>query len=80
MLPTTGLAAARDPVTVRVAIQKVLDALWTQVVPAVMWGGMGFAGLKVRLNYEGTLVDGLGAAIDKVLSTLNPPAHQSEAA
>jgi hypothetical protein len=40
VLPTTGLAAARDPETVRVAMQKVLDALWTQGAPAVMWGGI----------------------------------------
>lgn len=78
VLPTTGLAAARDPEAVLVVIQKVLASLQAQGAPTVILGGVGFAGLKARLNYAGVLVDGLEAATNRVVSGVTTPAQQRQ--
>jgi allantoin racemase len=63
VLPTTGLAVARDPEAFIALIQNALTSLEAHGAPTVILGGAGFAGLKSRLRYAGEVIDGLETAV-----------------
>lgn len=66
-LDTTGLAVSRDPDGFLALVQAALDDAGRAGVPTVILGGAGFAGMRARLNFGGTLIDGLEAAVASLL-------------
>jgi len=62
-LDTTGLAVSRDPGAFVAALQQALDDARADGVQTVVLGGAGFAGMRGQLRFDGTLIDGLEAAL-----------------
>lgn len=68
ILDTTGLAIARDQDGFMARVQAALHDAERAGVRTVILGGAGFAGMKRRLRFDGVLIDGLEAAVRKLVS------------
>jgi allantoin racemase len=72
LLETTGRTIANDPQAFLAQVQAAVDGLAARNLPTCILGGAGFAPLLPQIRYAGTLVDGLGAALQQLAALRLP--------